>query len=140
MRFARRAATALAVAGLATGCATRTVKTPTSNDATTGGTATVLTAHELSRLASQGSLMDALERLRPSMLVSRGTAPPWVSIDGSPLGELSLLRTIAASMVREVRLQRASSGAGRPVIAPNGGVIIGDVIAVTTWEGGRPRR
>ena len=67
----------------------------------------VVTAQELAGLLRQGSLMEALERLRPFMLVSRGTTPR-VSVDGSPPAELSLLRAIPASVVREVRLQRSS--------------------------------
>lgn len=83
--------------------------------------------------------MGALERLRPSMLGLSGR-PPRVSLDGASPAELSLLRTISVSEVREVRLQRASSSAGHSAIASNGDVVVGDVIVVTTWRGGRGER
>jgi hypothetical protein len=70
------------------------------------------------------------------MLVSRGGTTPRVSVDGSPPADLSLLRTIEASAVREVRLQRASSSVGHAAIAVNGDVIVGDVIVVMTRHGG----
>jgi hypothetical protein len=100
---------------------------------------TVLTSKDLGRLVRQGSVMDALERLRPFWLVSRGTTP-LVSIDGSSPADVSLLRTIPVSVVREVRLLRSSSSAVRASIMPNGDVIVGDVIAVSTRQGGRPEQ
>jgi hypothetical protein len=96
----------------------------------------VVTAQEMARFVRQGSLMDALKQLRPSMLNARGSVP-LVSVDGSPPVEASLLHLIPASNVREVRLQRASSSVGHIIIAPNGDVVAGDVILVTTWEGVR---
>lgn len=137
MQFARSATTLLAVAGLAAGCATYPVRAPRPSEVTTGTSAsTVVTAQELTGIIRQGSLMDALQRLRPFMLASRGTTP-WVSIDGAPPAELSLLRTIPASEVREVRLLRSSSSVGHVITAPNGDVIVADLIVVTTWQGGR---
>ncbi len=130
MLLARCAMTAFAVAGLAAGCATHPVRAPRSSEVTTGASAsTVVTAKELAGLVRQGSLMDALERLRPFMLASRRT-PPRVSVDGSPPAELSLLRMIPASEVREVRLLRASSSVRHTT----------DVIVVSTWQGGRWER
>ena len=76
--------------------------------------------------------MEALERLRPSMLLARGGRLPLVSVDGELSTDLSVLRTISVLLVREVRLQRASSSAGYSRILPNGDVIVGDVIVVTT--------
>lgn len=140
MQFARCATTAFAVAGLAVGCATHPVRTPRSSEMTSGASAsTVVTTQELAGIIRQGSLMEALERLRPFMLVSRGTTP-WVSVDGAPPAELSLLRTIPASDVREVRLLRSSSSVGHVITAPNGDVIVADVIVVTTRLGGRGER
>ena len=80
--------------------------------------------------------MDALQRLRPSWLRSRG-ASPMVSVDGGPAMELLSLRLISASLVREVRLERSTSGAGR-ASAPwsDGDVIVGNVIVVTTGHRG----
>lgn len=130
-----RQATALAIAGLVAGCATHPARPSRSRDLTSGVSAsTVVTAEELSGIVHQGSLMDALERLRPFMLASRGTTP-WVSIDGSPPVEVSILGTIPSSHVREVRLLRSSSSVGHVITAPNGDVIVADVIAVTTWQG-----
>jgi hypothetical protein len=76
--------------------------------------------------------MEALEQLRPSMLLARGGRLPMLSVDGGPPTDLSILRTISTSVVREVRLQRASSSAGFSRILPNGDVIVGDVIVVIT--------
>lgn len=136
MLFARQATTRLAFAALAAGCATGPGTTPRPDN---GPSATVVTSEELARLGQEGTLMDALKRLRPSMLVSRG-ATPRVSVDGSPPADLSLLRAISASVVREVRLQRASSNVGRAAIGPNGEVIVGDLIVVVTWAGHPARR
>src|SRR6476659_36797 len=120
MAFALRAALVLCVGVLAVGCATHAPGTRSWNDAAVDGSAsTMVTAQELARFGREGSLMDALTRLRPVMLAGRG-AVPWVSVDGSPPAELALLRTIQASEVRDVRLQRASSGARPPVPTPDG--------------------
>ncbi len=137
MSFTRRATTALAIVGLAAGCATGPARNRSSSEVTDGVSAsTVVTAQELGGIIQHGTLMDALQRLRPFMLVSRGTTP-WVSVDGSPPAELSLLRSIPASDVREVRLLRSSSSVGHVITAPNGDVIVADLIVVTTRHGGR---
>lgn len=135
MRFAYIAVTALVVNVLAAGCSTRGL-TGRSTREPHGAESTVVTAAELARIGRQGSLMDALQRLRPSMLTSRG-GTPLVSIDDSPATDLSSLRMIAASDVCEVRLHRASSSIGRSAVLPNGDVVVGDLIAVTTWRTGK---
>jgi hypothetical protein len=138
MLVVRGATRVVAIAGLAAGCVSHAVGTPSSNDVVSAaGGATVVTAQELARSTPQGMLLDALQRVRPLMLRSRGASPPLVSVDGSAPAELSLLRTIQTSTVREVRLLRASSSVGIVGIAPNGDVIASDVIVVTTWKGGR---
>ena len=140
MLFALRAALVLSAGVLAADCATNAARTPNWNEETGDGSAsTMVTAQELARFGREGSLMDALKRLRPVMLAGRG-AVPWVSIDGSPPVELALLRTIQASAVRDVRLERASSGARPPVVAPNGDLIVADVIVVRTLPGAREKR
>jgi hypothetical protein len=140
MAFALRAALVLCVGILAVDCATHAPGTPNWNDAAVDASAsTMVTAQELARLGREGSLMDALKRLRPVMLAGRGAAP-WVSVDGSPPAELALLRTIQTAEVRDVRLQRASSGARPPVATPDGSLITADVIVVRTWPGGRGSR
>ena len=137
MFSAVRAALVLFIPVLTTDCASNSRRTR-SNE-TSGSSSTVLTAQELARTGTHDSVMDALERLRPLMLVGRGTAP-WVSVDGSPPLELSVLRTIQSGMVREVRLQRISSSVGPTVVTPNGSVIVGgDLIVVTTMQGRRDR-
>jgi len=137
MLFARRIPLLLLVVVTAVNCATHGGRVPSAN-ADDGSSSTVVTAKELARVGQHGSLMDALERLRPVMVAGRG-AVPRVSVDGSPPGELALLRTIQASAVREVRLERSSSSVGLPAVVPNGEVIVGDVIVVTTWPAGHGR-
>jgi hypothetical protein len=47
----------------------------------------------------------------------------------------SILRTISATDVCELRLQRGTSGAGRPVILANGRVSSGDdLLEVSPWH------
>ena len=139
MLHALRAALVLCAGVLAAACATHARGTPSWNEAAVdGSSSTMVTAQELARFGREGSLMDALKRLRPVMLAGRGAAP-WVSVDGSPPVELALLRTIQASDVRDVRLERASSGTRAPVVAPNGDLISADVIVVRTSPGGRKK-
>src|SRR5688572_22963657 len=77
---------------------------------------TVLTADGLGRVVQQGSLIDRAARGRPSFILRSRRATALVSVDGSALTGLSILRTIEASAVREVRLHRASSGVVQPAI------------------------
>ena len=142
MFVTRVAVTVGAIASLAAGCASHTVRAPRANAALRDGSSAsgVVTEQELSRTGREGSLMDALARIRPSMLQSRGTGAPSVSVDGGPPGELALLRTISTSLVREVRLQRLSSSVGQPTISSNGDIRLGDILVVTTWQGGRRER
>ena len=97
--------------------------------------ATVVTADELARVVGSGSILVALERVRPSMLAGRGGASPFVSIDGSPPGDFSLLRSVPVSSVRQVQLVRASSSVARPAVADNGDIVVGDLILVLTRTG-----
>lgn len=137
MLFARQVTTGFAFAALAAGCATGPGTTPRTDN---GSSATVVTSQELTRLGKEGTLLDALQSIRPSMLSSRGSRAPRVSVDGSPPADLAILGAIPASVVREVRLQRASSSVGQAAIASNGDVIVGDLIFVATWMGLRGRR
>ena len=134
----RRATCVLALTSLAAGCATHRPTTRGSNDADGASPSAVLTGEELARFVKRGSLMDALQQRRPFWLATRGS-PPLVSVDGSAPSELSTLRLIPVSTVREVRLQRSSSGVGRSTILPNGDVIVGDVIVVLTRRGAAER-
>ena len=136
MLLARRILSLLAIAGLAAGCATHSPATRRPSETASPSASVVVTAQELARLVRQGSLMDALQQLRPSWLATRGT-PPLVSVDGSTPTELSYLQLIPVSTVHEVRLQRASSSVGRSMIMPNGDVVVRDLIDVSTRKGGR---
>ena len=90
-----------------------------------------VTAAELSRYADGQSLMEALRRLRPFFLVGRGS-PPAVSVDGGAAVDQSILSTIRASEVFEVRLVKAGSPESRSTVRPNGDVVVGDLIVVRT--------
>jgi hypothetical protein len=75
--------------------------------------------------------MAALQQLRPWFLTARDEAF-IVSVDGAVFADASVLRNIPVTDVCEVRWQRATSGAGRPVILPNGRVRSGgDLIEVS---------
>jgi hypothetical protein len=135
MVHVHRAACILALSGLAAGCAPHRPAALGSTEGSTTSPSDIVTSQELARLVRQGSLMDALQQLRPFWLGTRGT-PPLVSLDGSTPTELSYLRQIPASTVLDVRLQRASSSVGRAVIRPDGHVAAVDVIVVSTRRGG----
>jgi hypothetical protein len=139
--FARCSAITLTMAGLSACYANTSLPTPWSSGAGRSvSPSAVVTTQEFASIVRQGTLMEALERLRPSMLLARGGRLPLVSVDGAPPTDLSVLRTISASHVREVRLQRASSSAGYSRILPNGDVIVGDMIVVTTLGSVRRER
>ena len=90
-----RCASALAIGGLVAGCATHAGMKPSSRTPTAGvAPSTVVTGEELGRVAQRGSLMDALARARPAFVRGSRGAMPLVSVDGSPLTERSILRTI----------------------------------------------
>ena len=93
----------------------------------------ILTAAEIARgAASQGTAYDALRRLRPQFLQTRGqpesagTEPSiLVSIDGGSLTRVDALQSIAATMVREIRYLNASEALQRfGLLAQNGPVIL----------------
>ena len=90
-----------------------------------------VTAVELSRYAEGQSLLEALRRLRPALLVGRGT-PPAVSVDGAVASDQSILSLIRASDVFEVRLVKAGSPDSRSIVLPNGDVVVSDLIVVRT--------
>ena len=137
MAVARYATTLFAVVAVAAGCATSAIPNRGSAEMSGASAGSVVTAQELARMVGTSSLMDALKQTHPSMLLPSRGATPMVSLDGSPATELSLLQTIPTSTVREVRRERSSSSVGRAAIASNGDVIVGDIIVVTTWKGGR---
>ena len=134
MLLACRVTFMIAFASLTAGCTTKRPATRVEGETGPLSPSVVVTAQELARFVRQGSLLDALEQIRPSWLAGRGS-PPLVSVDGSAPADLSSLRLIPVSTVQEVRLQRASSSVGRSTITPNGNVVVGDVIVVSTRKG-----
>jgi hypothetical protein len=133
MLFRRFVLTALAFAGGTTGCASQSSELRRPREATTRAPSTVVTATEIGRVGLRGTVMDAVERIRPAWLLSRGSSP-LVSIDGGAAADLSTLRMIPVSHVRELRLERSSSSLGRAAITPNGDMVVGDVIVVITRQ------
>ena len=131
MLLTRRAVIGFALAGLVAGCAN---STKTARALTGRAAYAVVTAQELSGARQQGSLMDALVRLRPSWLTSRG-ATPGLSVDGGSPTDADFLRLIPVSDVREVRFERSTSSLRQSRIATNGDVIVGNMIVVTTRRG-----
>lgn len=98
---------------------------------TSSGSATLLTDDDLRRYETR-SLLDALQSLRPYWLAGR-SSPPSLMVDGAVSGDLTMLGQIPVSTVREVRLVRRS-GPGQTMsrLAPNGDVIVEDMIVVLT--------
>jgi hypothetical protein len=88
---------------------------------------------ELSRHLQAPSLHSAIQHMRPWFLSGRGRAPA-VSIDGGPAVEISVLYLISVRDVLEIRLERASSSVGRQMVTPDGRVVVGDLIVVTTRQ------
>jgi len=80
------------------------------------------------------TVLAALQRVRPSFLGTRGRVPA-VSIDENLVTDISILQTLSVLDVCEIRLQRATSGAGHSVILLNGVVSTGDVLLVRTRKG-----
>lgn len=121
----------LLVAALSTSCASRSGRQ--SGGAETGRAAgsVVLTMAEMMRVAPGQTVWTAIERLRPGFLQGRGSVPT-VSLDGAAAMELSVLRTIPVSEVREVRLLRGVASGSRAAVLPNGDVVVGDVVLVLT--------
>jgi len=116
----------------ATACAS------SSNGATgTGGSGgstnpNVLSGAEIASSSwSQASIYEAVQRLRPTYLQSRGRAGNvpgagdiLASIDGGPLNPVETLRSLNAGQVREVRYLSASDAAQRFGVRANSGAVI----------------
>lgn len=93
----------------------------------------VITAQELSapEIVTQ-NLLEAVRRLRPNYLASRGGGTPGnpkggrvqVSIDGSALGEVSNLTSYSPAAVREIRYFTANEAAQKWGTTANGGAVI----------------
>ena len=97
-----------------------------------GSNPNVLAEAEIARgAASQGTVYDAIQRLRPQFLQTRGkpesTSEPsiLVSIDGGSLTRVDALHSISAAKVREVRYLNASEALERfGLLAKSGPVIL----------------
>jgi hypothetical protein len=135
MQFAYRTTSAVALAAVLGGCATSQLSPRDSNNRTSPSD--LLTENDIARIVVPGSSLKVLQQLRPAWLLPRGATTPGVSVDGGPNTDLSVLELIQASTVAEVRLERASSHSGGSRVTPNGSVIVGDMIIVTTRRGGR---
>lgn len=85
--------------------------------------ADVITAEELRSVATY-SAYDAIARLRPQWLRSRVPGQePVVFIDGSQLGGLGTLRTVQASILREIRYRNGRDATTRYGTGFGGGTI-----------------
>lgn len=100
---------------------------------TVGSSSDVITLPELNRLTPGLSALAAVEHARPWFLHPRGSVS-MVSIDGSPATDASVLQSIPATDVKEVRLLRGG-GSGPATIRRDGSVVVGDVILVVTRKG-----
>jgi hypothetical protein len=129
---------AVVIGALSTGCTTHVARRSNGDLVTSGvSESTVVGSLELARTGQGLTVLAALERVRPWFLSARGGTPS-VSVDGLPSTDVSLLATILVSDVYEVRLVRATAGAGRIAVLPNGDVRSGgDVITVLTRRGAR---
>jgi hypothetical protein len=133
MHSVQRMTLALAVVSIVAGCATGAMSARGATERQWANT--VITTQELDGIPQRGSLMEALKRLRPEWLASRG-GTPYVTVDGAPPTDLSFLDTILASTIREVHIERASSSVGHSAVGPNGKLVVGDIIVVTSRHGG----
>lgn len=91
----------------------------------------VLSAAEISSSSSsQATVYEAIQRLRPAFLQTRGhTGTPnagevLTSVDGGPLSTVDVLRSVNASQVREIRFLSASDAAQRFGVRANSGPVI----------------
>ncbi|HJU75329.1 MAG TPA: hypothetical protein VJ717_16420 [Gemmatimonadaceae bacterium] len=117
----------LALSSIATACASggSSSSPGTTNTATsTRRNPNLITQAEIAGAAGLENLYDVVERLRPNMLRSRGPAGRLsgasetsagatassvkVYLNGSPVGDVTALRSIQASNVKEVKFLSAS--------------------------------
>ena len=107
---------------------------PNAVRGTAGRRTDVITAEELADPSiSMGDALDAVRRLRPGFLLSRGAVSikdpsagsVHVSIDGGTLVALSSLSQLRANQLAEIRYLSAADAAQRfGVISGSGGVIM----------------
>jgi hypothetical protein len=98
--------------------------------------ANVVTASELASGGEGRTVLAALQQVRPSFLGTGGRLPA-VSLDETLVTDVSILSMLTVSVICEIRLQRATSGAGHPLILSDGAVSSGgDVLRVRTRRQG----
>lgn len=115
----RLLAVLLASVALAAGCAT----TGAPGDGTPRGSQNHIIEAELQPL-HQLSAYQAVERLRPRWLRSRVGRQAQVVVGGTPGQDLSALRTIRATDIREMRFVSAADATTRYGTGYDGGAII----------------
>ena len=129
----RSSSAAWLIIGFLAGCAQPSIPhtSPGPVPTRSSDASSVVTRSELDRSAPGGTLMAALQKIRPWFLTGRG-GTLLVSLEGSVLTDASVLRNVAVTEVCEVRLVRGTSGAGRSVVLPDGSVSSGgDLIDVS---------
>lgn len=116
-------------------CARNSAEAPPGNAAGTASrTSDIITAAELSAASvSSGDALEAVRRLRPRFLTTRGSGSirvanagqVHVSLDGGPLQTLSFLSRMRLSEIEEIRYLNASEAAQRfGTASGSGGVIL----------------
>jgi hypothetical protein len=98
---------------------------------TSGGhSSSIITADEIAA-SRETYVYDVVQKLRPNFLRSRGTTSvnpgvvtlPNVYIDGNAYGDISSMKQVLASTVREIRYYDAASGSARFGMQNSSGVI-----------------
>ncbi|CAN5872694.1 hypothetical protein BH11GEM1_BH11GEM1_07310 [soil metagenome] len=109
---------------------------PSGNSATTSSAARrsdVITAEELADPSvAAGDALEAVRRLRPSFLMSRGATSiknttagsVHVSIDGAPLLTVDNLSRLRPAQILEIRYRTATDAAQQFGISAGGGAVI----------------
>ena len=139
MRRKNRMALVVASVGLLSACAHQAAR---AHSAVTVREAAwqsdVVTAADLASGGDGRSVLGALQQARPSFVLGTCGRPPAVLIDERPVTDASILSTLSVSDICEIRLQRATTGAGHPLILSNGAISSGgDVLLVRTRPQGR---
>lgn len=111
------------------GCAAASA--PGEGGSPSGGSADLITSEELRETDLQdATVWDAVQRLRPAWLRSRGTTGagdrtfPRVFLDGVDIGDLDELRRIGTRDVREIRFMNSRDATTRYGTGYPGGAIL----------------
>lgn len=96
----------LLLVGVLAGCA---ASSSSADGSAPRRSSSVITEEEFDAVVTIGTLWDAIERLRPPWLRSRGarTGYPVVFVNGTRFGEIDSLRSIQVSDVASARLMSA---------------------------------